>query len=185
MTINRRPVGRSTSLRPRARLGLVLGAGLALFALACSPGAAGPGWTFAPVGPTPDATPAGTPAGTPNGTPNGTGAPVGNVIELDMTANLRYAQDGQEVNQLSFVAGEEYTFVVDNVANFSHDIFLGPPDRLAAGDTEGLPGIPEWNSGVREFTWTATEEAEGWEFGCTVPGHYQGGMRGDIVLEQP
>ena len=80
------------------------------------------------------------------------------------------------------MVGEEYTFEVDNVAGFSHDIFLGPPDRLAAGDTEGLPGIPAWESGVREFSWTATDEAQGWEYGCTVPGHYQAGMRGELVL---
>jgi azurin len=74
---------------------------------------------------------------------------------------------------------------VDNIAGFSHDIFLGPPDALAANDTDGLPGVPEWETGVREFTWTATEEADSWEFACTVPGHYQGGMRGDMVVEQP
>ncbi len=172
----------------RLRLPILISAGLAVMLAACSPGGAsgGPGWTFVPPGPTPQETqPAETPAGTPDGTPGGTEAPTGNVIHLDMTANLRFAQDGQEVTQLSFVPGEEYTFVVDNIAGFSHDIFLGPPDALAANDTDGLPGVPEWETGVREFTWTATEEADSWEFACTVPGHYQGGMRGDMVVEQP
>ncbi|HVM30389.1 MAG TPA: hypothetical protein VM305_06425 [Candidatus Limnocylindrales bacterium] len=184
MTTDQRPVGRANKFRLSATFGLLLAVALLTLA-ACSPaGGTGSGWTFAPVGPTPHATPGESPAGTPAESPAGSPA-TGNVIELDMTANLRYARDGQEVNELAFVVGEEYTFVVDNVAGFSHDIFLGPPDQLAASDNEGLPGIPEWETGVREFTWTATEEAEGWEFGCTVPGHYQGGMRGQIVLEQP
>jgi hypothetical protein len=151
---------------------------LALVA-ACTGGAGGPDWTFAPVGPTPAATEPASPQPT-NGGP--TGEPVGNVIELDMTANLRYEQGGQVISQLELVIGQEYTFRVDNVAGFSHDIYFGPPDRLSAGDTDGLPGLPEWTEGVQEFSWTPTADAEGWQFGCTVPGHYQAGMRGDVVL---
>lgn len=167
--------GAPTRVRGAALMLLVAG----LLAACAGGNGGGPGWTFTPPEPTPEATP---PAETAQ--PTDGGEPGGNVVELDMTADLRYAQDGQVVQELTFVIGEEYTLRVDNVASFSHDIFLGPPDRLAAADTEGLPGIPEWESGVQEFTWTATAEAEGWQFGCTVPGHYQGGMHGEIVLTE-
>lgn len=147
---------------------------LTAFLLAgCSSAAGGPGWTFAPLGPTQPPTEAPSPTGS---------APAGNVIELEATANLRFAQGGQPIDSLEVTVGEEYTFRVDNTAGFSHNIWLGPPDRLAANDVSGLPGIPEWESGVQEFSWTATEEAEGWEFACTVAGHYQAGMKGQLVL---
>ncbi|HWH36638.1 MAG TPA: hypothetical protein VNT28_02550 [Candidatus Limnocylindrales bacterium] len=163
---------------PRRRpplLGALLLGLLALAAVGCAAGAGGPGWTFAPLGPSPQPTEPASPQPTD-------GEPVGNVIDLEMTQNLRYARDGQVIDSLELVVGEEYTFRVDNVAGFIHDIWFGPPDRLAAGDTEGLPGLPEWSEGVQEFSWTPTAEAEGWEFGCTVQGHYQAGMRGQLVL---
>jgi hypothetical protein len=145
-----------------------------LLVVGCAAGAGGPGWTFAPLGPT--ASPS------PSPSASASGSPAGTVIELEATSSLRFAQDGQPIDQLELTIGEEYTFRVDNTAGFVHDIYLGPPERLAAGDTDGLPGIPEWESGVKEFTWTATAEAEGWEFACTVPGHYQAGMKGALVL---
>jgi hypothetical protein len=157
----------------------VLAGLLALVVAACATGGGGPGWTFAPLGPTPAATEPASPQPT-DGQP--TGEPPGNVIELDMTANLRYEQAGHVVDRLELVVGQEYTFRVTNVAGFVHDIYLGPADRLAAGDTDGLPGLPEWSEGTQEFTWTAVADAQGWQFGCTVPGHYQAGMHGDLVL---
>ena len=142
-------------------------------AAGCSSAEGGPGWTFASLGPTQSPTAEPSPTGSP---------PAGNVIELEATANLRFAQDGQPIDSLELTIGEEYTFRVDNTAGFGHNIWLGPPDRLAADDVSGLPGIPEWESGVQEFSWTPTQEAEGWEFGCTVAGHYQAGMKGQLVL---
>lgn len=160
-----------TSLR---RAALLLPASLLL--TACAAAGGGPGWSFAPLGPTQPPT--------PEPSPSGSAPPAGNVIELQATANLRFAQDGQPIDSLEVTVGEEYTFRVDNTAGFIHNIWLGPPDRLAASDVTGLPGIPEWESGVMEFTWTATEEAEGWEFACTVPGHYPAGMKGQLVLNE-
>lgn len=153
------------------RLALLLPA--LLLITACAAAAGGPGWTFAPLGPTQPPTAEPSPSGS---------APAGNVIEIEATGQLRFAQNGQPIDSLELTIGEEYTFRVDNTANFVHNIYLGPPDRLAANDVAGLPGIPEWESGVKEFSWTATADAQGWEFGCTVSGHYQAGMKGTLVL---
>jgi hypothetical protein len=139
---------------------------------ACAPAAGGPGWTFAPLGPTAPPT-----APSPTGS-----APAGNVVGLDKTASLRFAQDGAPIDRLELAIGETYTFRVTNTAGFVHNIWLGPPERLDANDTAGLPGLPDYESGTQEFSWTPTAEAEGWEFGCTVPGHYQAGMKGALVL---
>jgi hypothetical protein len=163
-----------TPLRRPARLFAAV-----LLLAACSSGSTGAGWSFAPLGPTqpPSASPSG---GSPSGAPSG--SPTGNVIELEATADLRFKQGGQTVEMLELTPGEEYTVRVDNTAGFVHNIWFGPPDRLAARDHEGLPGIPDWESGVQEFSWTATDEAQGWEFACTVPGHYEAGMKGALML---
>jgi hypothetical protein len=147
-----------------------------LLVAACAATGGGPGWTFAPLGPTQP------PTAEPSA--SGSAPPAGNVIDLEATANLRFAQDGQPVEMLDLTVGEEYTFRVDNTSGFVHNIWLGPPDRLAARDHDGLPGVPEWESGVKEFTWTATADAQGWEFACTVPGHYEAGMRGDLMVAE-
>jgi len=90
-------------------------------------------------------------------------------------------QNGQPVTTLNVVAGQTYTFNINNTAGFIHDFYLGPPDQLQAGNVTGLPGVPEFESGVQTFTWTADATATGWGFGCTVPGHYQN-MHGTLTL---
>lgn len=155
------------------RLALLLPAAMLL--AACTTAAGGPDWSYAPLGPTQPPTAEPSPSGS---------APAGSVIELEANAQLQFTQDGQPVQSLDLTVGESYTFRVDNVAGFVHNIWLGPPDRLAANDVDGLPGIPEWESGVKEFTWTATAEAQGWEFACTVPGHYQAGMKGALNVSE-
>jgi hypothetical protein len=145
----------------------------AVLLVACASAAGGPGWTFAPLGPSAPPTVAPSPTGS---------APVGTVIELEMTADLRFAQNGQPIDRLELTIGQAYTFRVTNTAGFVHNIWLGPPERLATNDVAGLPGLSQFESGTQEFSWTPTAEAEGWEFGCTVPGHYQAGMKGALIL---
>ncbi|HWH24703.1 MAG TPA: hypothetical protein VNW68_07415 [Candidatus Limnocylindria bacterium] len=162
---------------PRPSLGAFALLVCGLLIGACT-AAGGPGWTFAPLGPTPaPATPA---APTPG---DMTPAP-GNLFELEMNAQLQILQDGQQVTELHVSDGETYTFRVNNSAGFTHDFFVGPPDRLEAGDTAGLDGLDEWESGVREFSWTANRaEADGWQFACTVAGHYTF-MHGQLIFDE-
>lgn len=105
------------------------------------------------------------------------------MIELEENAALQILQGGVQVSQLQVTGGQSYTFRINNTAGFTHDFYLGPADRLAAGDVDGLPGVPVNETGVQEFTWTASADATGWEFACTVDGHYQS-MHGTLVLGQ-
>jgi len=103
------------------------------------------------------------------------------VIDVEETANLQILQAGAPVAMLQFTVGQTYTFHVTNTAGFDHDFYLGPPDRLQANDVAGLPGVPVNTQGMQEFTWTASADAQGWEFACTVPGHYPT-MHGTVML---
>jgi len=153
---------------------------LGVLLVACGAGDGGPTWTFAPLGPTPSLTPSPDASGSPGGSPDG--SPSGNVIELEMTGDLRILQAGQPVTELQLTEGEEYTFRVTNSANFEHNFHLGPAERLEANDVGDLPGLTGYESGTQEFSWTPTAAEQGWQFACTVPGHYQS-MHGDLVIE--
>jgi hypothetical protein len=149
-----------------------------LLTAACTAGG-GAGWTYAPLGPTPPPT-AGTPA---PGTPGpGVSVPPGNVVDVELTGSLTILSDGAPLSELHVVDGETYLFRVDNTAGLSHDFYLGPADRLQGNDVAGLPGLEEWESGVREFSWTAGHDADDWQFACTVLGHYAS-MHGSLVID--
>jgi uncharacterized cupredoxin-like copper-binding protein len=103
------------------------------------------------------------------------------VVEVEETNTLQILQGGAQITELHVTVGQSYTFRVNNTSGIDHDFYLGPPDRLAANDVADLPGVPVNQTGVQEFTWTATPDATGWEFACTVLGHYQF-MHGTLVL---
>jgi uncharacterized cupredoxin-like copper-binding protein len=103
------------------------------------------------------------------------------VIDLEETSSLTILQNGQPATSIPIVAGQTYTFNITNSAGFDHDFYLGPPDKLTAGTVDGLPGVPVFQSGTQTFTWTADASATGWQFGCTVPGHFQT-MHGDLAV---
>ena len=92
------------------------------------------------------------------------------VIDLELTADLKIKQDGQQVTSIPVKQGETYTFRVDNTAGFDHDFFIGSDADLSAGK-EGLPGIQAWSKGVREFQYTFDSPGP-LAFGCAIPGHY-------------
>jgi len=178
------------STSPFALLRLAASSIAAAALIAACAASGGPGWTYAPVGPTPSATgaPTGVPTGNPTGspgqsaTPGPSGSPGGTVIEIEETDDLRILRDGQPLTELAVTVGETYTFRVTNTAGFVHNFYLGPADRLQNNDVAGLPGIADFSEGTQEFTWTATTDAVGWQFACTVLGHY-GPMHGDLMVE--
>ena len=182
------------SSTPRAHVRATFALAVAgLVAAACaSAGAAG--WTFAPLPPTPSASaaPSGSPGASaspaPTATPATSASPGaspsagGTVIELEETNTLQILQGGQAVTELHFTIGQTYTFHINNTAGFDHDFYLGPPERLEANDVDGLPGVPVNQQGMQEFTWTVSADAQGWEFACTVLGHYPS-MHGMVMLD--
>jgi uncharacterized cupredoxin-like copper-binding protein/mono/diheme cytochrome c family protein len=105
------------------------------------------------------------------------------VIDLAATAALQFVgADGAQPAQFEFAPGETVEFVIDNTAGFDHNFYIGTPEELQVGFGETDVGIPTWQSGVETLTWTVPEAgAEGLQFACTVPGHYQP-MHGEIVI---
>lgn len=102
------------------------------------------------------------------------------VVDLELTADLKIKQNGQQVSTLPVVQGETYTFRVTNTAGFDHDFLIGSDADLSAG-AAGLPGIPAWSSGSREFQYTF-EGPGPLAFGCTIPGHYAQ-MKGTFEIQ--
>jgi uncharacterized cupredoxin-like copper-binding protein len=145
-------------------------AALALFFAGCT-SSAGSTWTVAPLHPTPTAGATVAPS-TPAGSPS-VSAAAGQTISLDLTSSVQIQQDGAQVGELVVHEGETVHFVLDNTAGFGHDFYIGPPDKLSAGTTDGLPGVEQWDSGVREFDYVVTADTANLQFGCTVPGHFQ------------
>jgi hypothetical protein len=144
-----------------------------------SPSAESPGATGGPSATgTPGVSPSPSGATSPGASPGG-----GEVIELVETASLQIQQDGQPVQTLTVRQGQTYTFRITNDAGFAHNFYIGPPDRLAANDVSGLPGVADFVEGTQEFEYTVDEETASLEFACTVPGHYQP-MHGTFTVEQ-
>jgi uncharacterized cupredoxin-like copper-binding protein len=165
-------------MRIPIRLAAALAA-IALLLTACS-STTGSTWTVAPLRPTPSAGPSAAPS-EPAGSP-GSSAGAARTVELQLTSSLQIQQDGAQVTELEVQEGETIHFVIDNTAGFTHDFYIGPPDALSAGTTDGLEGIPEWESGVQEFDYVVTADTATMQFACTVPGHYQT-MHGTFALD--
>ena len=123
-----------------------------------------PGMTPGPV-PSPGHAPA------ESDTPGESHAPEARVIELEMNAALEILQDGVHVSRIPVTPGETITFRVTDSAGYAHHFRIGPDDALASGRVDGLPGIPEFDQGTQELTWTVPQDAASLSFGCTVPGH--------------
>jgi uncharacterized cupredoxin-like copper-binding protein len=96
----------------------------------------------------------------------------GRVIELELDGALQIKQDGQRVTDIPVTPGETVVFKLDNTAGFAHNFWIGTDQQLMTNQVQGLPGVPEWSTGVQELTWVVPDDVSGLKFGCTVPGHY-------------
>jgi uncharacterized cupredoxin-like copper-binding protein len=165
----------------------ILAAAMAgLLTIAACGGTSGSTWTLNPISPTPTAGPSTVASSEPTAAPSGgaTAAPgspaassdaspaAGQTITLQLTGALQITQDGKAASVLTVKEGETIHFVIDNIAGFPHNFFIGPADALSQNQVGGLPGIPDWSSGIQEFDYVVTAETAGLQFACTVPGHY-------------
>lgn len=108
---------------------------------------------------------------------------------VEIAASDDFAFDPAE---LKVTAGETVTFRIVNHGNQVHDFTLG--DQTAQdeheaemAEMEGMahdqPNVVTIPAGeTKELTWTFTE-AGTVLFGCHQPGHYAGGMKGEITIE--
>ena len=105
------------------------------------------------------------------------------VVHLQATSSLQFTdENGTVVTEFAAAPGETIEFVVDNVAGFGHNFWIGTPDELAVGNAETDTGIPTWESGEQSVMWTVPSDGGPLQFACTVPGHYAT-MHANIVIQ--
>lgn len=88
-----------------------------------------------------------------------------------------------ESSQATFSVGTPYHFVIKNAGTVAHDWMIMPRGAtdttkalIAVSDTELTPGTTV----TRDFTFS---QAGDLEFACHVTGHYEAGMKLDIVVK--
>ena len=90
--------------------------------------------------------------------------------------------------ELRVVEGTRVRFVVANGDPINHELIVGPPSvhaRHARGTEAEHPSIPGEVSvgpGGTAVTTFRFDDAGTFEFACHLPGHYEFGMRGDVVV---
>ena len=139
-------------------VGIVLAAVLAAVAIACTPStAAGPGWTFTPALPGSSSAPAA------SGGTGGTGEVLGTIA-------LSAIDIAYESPHVMVPKAGKYEVKLVNKGTVSHDVTFADGTQVvaAAGETK---------------TTTVTVPAAGIAFKCSVPGHADAGMKGEIAIE--
>lgn len=127
----------------------------------------------------------GEPSAAPVESPGTEGSP--REISVEETEDVQILDaEGAQLTALTVVPGEFLTFEVANTAGFEHNFIIGPAEALEANSTSGLAGTPTFTEGTETFEWQVPEDAaelEGFQFACTVPGHYEP-MHGDLVVQE-
>jgi uncharacterized cupredoxin-like copper-binding protein len=111
---------------------------------------------------------------------------VTRTIQVAMTDDMRYTPDRIEVRQ-----GETVKLVVTNSGKILHELVLGTKQELDmhAAMMEKFPGM-EHEEAHMVHVRSARSEPLVWNFNraglfqiaCLIPGHYQAGMVGTIVV---
>ena len=107
-------------------------------------------------------------------------------IEIDMTDKLRFEPAEVEIN-----LGDTIRFVVRNRGKLQHEMVLGTDESLKthAKLMMKFPGMEHDEphmahvapGGEHVLGWKFTQPGE-FDFGCLVPGHFEGGMKGKIIV---
>lgn len=107
-------------------------------------------------------------------------------IEITMSDAMRFAPDRIEVKQ-----GETVRFVVRNTGGVLHEMVIGTPAELQAHaalmkrfpnmehDEPYMSHVPAGQQG--EMVWNFNR-AGSFQFACLVPGHFEAGMVGTILV---
>ncbi len=124
---------------------------------------------------------------------------TGSVAERTITVEMR--EFGYSPSTIKLVSGERVRLVVKNVGTVEHEFMAGrnamtgkgyERDWLAMAKSEpgGGHDMGHAGSGMRvaangnaSASLVVPAEKGEFEFGCFVPGHYEGGMTGKLVVE--
>ena len=107
-------------------------------------------------------------------------------IAVDMGDDMRF-----EPSRLEIKAGETVRFVVANKGQLLHEMVIGTEAELAKhaelmrkhpGMEHDEPYMAHVSPGRREeIAWTFTRPGT-FMYGCLIPGHWESGMKGTIVV---
>jgi uncharacterized cupredoxin-like copper-binding protein len=99
------------------------------------------------------------------------------VVQIVATPQLRFVPD-----VVTIQAGETITFEVTSMGPVAHEFMVGPAADVAA-DKAGTPEIADLGM-MRTGSLTYTFSGPGaFAYACHVPGHYEAGMSGTIVVQ--
>lgn len=108
------------------------------------------------------------------------------VIEVRMTDDMRFSPDRIEVRE-----GETVRFVIRNAGKMLHEMVIGTKQELdehAAlmkkhpGMEHDEPYMAHVSAGMRgEIVWNFNRAGQ-FQFACLLPGHYEAGMVGTIIV---
>jgi uncharacterized cupredoxin-like copper-binding protein len=106
----------------------------------------------------------------------------------DVTVALRVEHSLFERTEIRVAEGTRLRFVLDNGDPINHELIVGGPEvhaRHALGSEPRHPSIPgEVSVGPNEVGVTTLrfDEPGTFEFACHLPGHYEYGMHGVVVV---
>lgn len=108
-------------------------------------------------------------------------------VRISMTDNMRFTPE-----QITVKLNETVRFVVDNDGKVLHEFVLGTPEELEhhaqmmkrfpnmMHDEPYMAHVDPAKRG--EVVWTFNRAGE-FEFACLLPGHFEAGMKGRLVVE--
>jgi len=131
------------------------------------------------------------PAGKYNGHAAALGRPAAltaatRTVEIDMGDNMRFSPERIEIKQ-----GDTVRFIARNKGQIKHEMVLGTVAELKKHaalmlkfpemehDDPNAVSVAPGKTG--EFAWTFTK-AGSFDFACLIPGHFEAGMKGRIVV---
>lgn len=109
------------------------------------------------------------------------------IIHIEMSDKLRFIPD-----KITLKRGAAVKFVIKNTGQMKHEFVLGTLDELKEHSAlmKKFPGMEHDEPSMAsvapgksaEITWQFTHAGE-FYFGCLVPGHFEGGMVGKIIVK--
>ncbi|WP_408636013.1 cupredoxin domain-containing protein [Pseudophaeobacter flagellatus] len=115
-------------------------------------------------------------------------------VDREISVSMKETDDGEmlfEPRTFSFSTGETIKFTITNAGELEHEFVLDTAQRnvlhkemMAKMDMEhDDPNSVRLDAGAQgEVVWTFSN-AGTFEFACLIPGHYESGMHGPVVVK--
>jgi uncharacterized cupredoxin-like copper-binding protein len=104
------------------------------------------------------------------------------LVEVDMADDLMFMP-----NQIAVTKGETVTFLLTNLGTATHEFAVGPADMVNADEVDGVLVLEADEIDAHRLkTVTYTFNGPGpYGYACHEPGHFEAGMRGNILFVAP